>query len=87
MLVEPEEQAVLVEPDLVTYSMVHLHTRVFAAHYMGHFQSLPTGLVQPVVATYAMGQLSAKAVLGLVTDDSMAVFVHRVPNCTTCCAR
>ena len=85
MLVEPEEQAVLVEPDLVTYSIVHLHTRVLAAHYMGLFQPLSTGLVQPVVVTYSMGQLSAKAVLGL--DDSMAVFVHRVPQRTTWCAR
>ena len=56
------------EPDLahVGRPMVHLYTldqqAVLAT--MEHFQSLSTGLVQPVVATYSMMQLYKAA--GLV---------------------
>ena len=78
--------------------MVHLHTlhqqAVLAT--MEHFQSLSTGLVQPVVATYSMIQLYKAAGLvqpGLVQpvsddamDDAMAVLCH-FRDCSTCCAR
>ena len=60
MLVEPYEPAVLAEPDLATHSMVHLYTRSFATYSMVHLYTLVVGLVQP-------GQLSARAVLGLMT--------------------
>ena len=58
-------QPVVIEPDLATYSMVHLHTRVFAVHYMGHFHPLSTGLVQPVVATYSMRQMLLQPVVAV----------------------
>ena len=59
---------------------------------MEQFQSMSTGLVQPVVATYSMIQLYKAAGLvqpGLVQpvsedamDDAMAVLCH---FCSTCC--
>ena len=68
MLVVPVEISVLLESDFadVGRPMVHLYTldqqAVLAT--MEHFQSLSTGLVQPVVATYSMMQLYKAA--GLV---------------------
>jgi len=95
MLVVPVEISVLLESDFadVGRPMVHLYTldqqAVLAT--MEHFQSLSTGLVQPVVATYSMIQLYKAA--GLVQpvsddamDDAMAVLCH-FHDCSTCCAR
>jgi hypothetical protein len=54
---------------------------------MEHFQSLSTGLVQPVVATYSMIQLyKAAGLVQPVSDDAMAVLCH-FRDCSTCCAR
>jgi hypothetical protein len=91
MLVVPVEISVLLESDFadVGRPMVHLYTldqqAVLAT--MEHFQSLSTGLVQPVVATYSMIQLyKAAGLVQPVSDDAMAVLCH-FRDCSTCCAR
>ena len=103
ILVVPEEIPVLLESDfahvgrpMVPVEISVLRESDFAdvGGPMEQFQSMSTGLVQPVVATYSMIQLYKAAGLvqpGLVQpvsddamDDAMAVLCH---FCSTCCAR
>ena len=76
MLVVPVEISVLLESDFAD-----------VGRPMEQFQSMSTGLVQPVVATYSMIQLyKAAGLVQPVSDDAMAVMCH-FRDCSTCCAR